>query len=356
MATITAESFCELEDEIKQEFYEDVQAAIKDINECAVILEDGADAKVIDRMFRALHTVKGNCNMVFLVEFVNASHRLEDLFARIRAGEIEYADTYGKFAVIVVNAIDEQLQSLIEQQVADGGVLSKIEKLIKTIEEANTETQLETTEKALIAVQDGHFNIDLVAVDQEHGRAFSFLDATDLEFFQFIIDQQVKVEPDHHFFVEVSESLALSLNQKLSQSIDEQQMRAAIAFVGLSRRLSSNPATIDVEQVFFASGLLSRMSGWGIAAEIALQMRENHDGSGIPQGLEGDAIKPAAQVLSLAVEFALVALENSQAGYKQSLFTAVKAINAQKNTRFKARLIERFNDVIKQEYLTQQKW
>ncbi|MCW9015540.1 MAG: hypothetical protein OQJ89_01105, partial [Kangiellaceae bacterium] len=71
---INSEAFDELEDEIKQEFYEDVVAAISDINECATTLESGADAQVIDRMFRSLHTVKGNCNMVFLEDFVEATH------------------------------------------------------------------------------------------------------------------------------------------------------------------------------------------------------------------------------------------------------------------------------------------
>ena len=45
----TLDSFIELDSEIKQEFYEDVYAAINDINECAGLLESGADTQVIDR-------------------------------------------------------------------------------------------------------------------------------------------------------------------------------------------------------------------------------------------------------------------------------------------------------------------
>ena len=174
---LTFEGFEELDDEIKQDFYEDVMASVKDINECQSILESGANSEVIDRMFRALHTVKGNCNMVFLTEFVNASHKLEDLFSEIRSGEIEYDDRYGQFAVIATNTIKNQLDSLINSRFADGDVLKQLEQTVEKIEQTEKNERLAVTEKAIIAIQDGHFNLELVAVDEERGTAFSFLDA-----------------------------------------------------------------------------------------------------------------------------------------------------------------------------------
>lgn len=358
MSQITCESFNELDDEIKQEFYEDVKAAIKDVNECATILEAGADAAVIDRMFRSLHTVKGNCNMVFLDVFVDVTHKLEDLFSDIRSGDIAYNDTFGKFAVTAINAIEIQIDSTVTNQFADSDILGRLEQIIDQIEHTSPEDRLEVAEKAIIAVQDGHYNLELVAVDEEHGKAFSFLDATDFEFFQFISDQKVKVAPEHHDFIEICETLALKLNEKLGQSIDEQQLKTAVMFAGFSQSLASDefPTKLKIEQVFFASGLLSRMPGWKIAADVCLQLLESFDGSGSPYGLKDSKIMPASQALALAVEFTLLVLKNKQKGYKQSLFTAVKLINAQKDTRFKGRLIERFNTVIKSEYLTNQMW
>ncbi|TQV76534.1 hypothetical protein FLL45_00800 [Aliikangiella marina] len=358
MNQISCEAFNELEDEVKQEFYEDVQSAIKDINECASTLETGADAAVIDRMFRALHTVKGNCKMVFLEEFVTSSHKLEDLFSGIRSGEIDYQDIYGKFAVTAVNAIDIQLKTLVETGSADADTLKKLEDIIDHIEVAPVEDRPHLAEKAIIAIQDGHFKLDLVALDEGHGRAFSFLDATDFEFFEFISDKKALIDPSHQAFIDICEPLAMKLNAKLGQSIDEQQLRTAVIFVAFSRALASDSLAtmLEVEQVFFVSGLLNRMAGWSTAAEIALQMIEKHDGTGAPLGIEGDKIMPAAQALGLATEFALIVLQSKTKGYKQSLFSAVKLINAQKDSRYKSRLIERFNDVIKSEYLTTQMW
>lgn len=358
MNQISCEAFNELEDEVKQEFYEDVQAAIKDINECASILEAGADAEVIDRMFRALHTVKGNCKMVFLEEFVTSAHKLEDLFSEIRSGDIDYQDIYGKFAVTAVNAIDTQLKALVETASADADILKKLEEIIDQIEVAPVEERVHLAEKAIIAIQDGHYKLDLVALDEGHGRAFSFLDATDFEFFEFVSDKKATVDPSHQDFIDICEPLVLKINSKLGHSIDEQQLRTAVIFIAFSRALSCNQTatTLEVEQVFFVSGLLSRMSGWATGSEVTLQMLEKHDGSGVPLGLAGDKIMPAAQALGLATEFALIVLQKKSLGYKQALFSAVKEINAQKGSRYKDRLIERFNDIIKSEYLTNQMW
>ncbi len=358
MSLIACSAFTELDDEIKQEFYEDVAAAIKDINECAVVLETGADSQVIERMFRSLHTVKGNCNMVFLEPFVNAAHKLEDLFSDIRSGDIEYSDIYGKFAVAVVNVFNSQLILLIDNQPVDDLFLVKIESLIDKIESTETEQRLSLTAKAIIAIQDGHYNPELVAVDEENGRAFSFPDATDLEFFEYIADKQTAIDPEYHQYVQICEALALKLNAMLKRSIEEQQVRAVVIFMGLSRRMvpCSEVIHFNIDQVFFASGLLSRMAGWTTAADVTLQLLESHDGNGMPYGLENEDIMPVAQAISLAFEFTSIVMANKKQGYKQALFTAVKSINAEKEIRYKSRLIERFNTLIKNEYLTGQMW
>jgi len=352
------DAFNQLDAEIKQEFYEDVMAAIKDINECASLLESGADTQVIDRMFRALHTVKGNCNMVFLTQFVDAIHTLEQLFSDIRSGDIEYDDVYAKFAVTAVNAIKIQLDSLYNTQTADSDVLINLATIIDTIENTD-ETQRQTvTEKAIIAIEDGHYNLDLVAIDEKHGHAFSFLDATDSEFFQFISDKQATADHSYDQFFCICLTLATKLNAMLASSIDEQQLKTAIIFIGLSKAIlaEDNSLDISIEQVFFSSGLLTRMAGWGTAAETVLQLKENHDGSGAPLGLKDEQILPAAQALALAFEFTSLVIFNVSQGYKNALFTAVKTINAKKDIRYKARLIERFNSIIKTDYLTTQMW
>ncbi|MGX5201263.1 Hpt domain-containing protein [Aliikangiella sp. IMCC44632] len=348
-------AFTELDDEIKQEFFEDVQAAIKDINECASSLESSADVQVIDRMFRALHTVKGNCKMVFLEPFVNVSHKLEDLFSDIRNGEIEYQAEFGRFAMHVVNQIEMQIISTLETAQPNLETLDSLERLIDSVETAEAAQRPKIAAKASIAIQDGHFNLDLVVLDQEHGRAFSFSDATDAEFFDFIVDKMINVDTQFALKFKVAEALAKKINAKLGRSIDEQQLVACLTFIALSLRVS-NSNNIQIEQIMLASGILNRMSGWGVAADVCMQVLEKHDGTGLPLALKDDEIMPAAQAVSLALVFADLVYNNFSSGYKQSLFNAVKQVNSLAHTHFKQRLIERFNNIIKTDYLTHQMW
>ncbi len=355
MKLINCGAFNELDAEIKQEFYDDVQAAIKDIYECSESLESHVDEAIIDRMFRALHTVKGNCKMVFLSELVHVSHKLEDLFSDIRSGKVLFEAVYARFSVVAINVIESQLIHVLENGTVDIQVLQQLEEVVDKIERASDDERKLITEKAMIAVQDEHFNIDIVAIDQVHGKAFSFLDATDMEFFQFIIDKQSLKDESFASTIKVGECLALKLNNKLSHAVDEQQIKAALIFILYSLKASSS-RQLELDHLFVASGLLSRMSGWSQAAEICMQLLEQYNGDGVPLGLRDEDIMPVAQALALAIEFAFLVSENKSQGYKQSLFLAVKKVNALSGSQFKPRLIERFNQIIKQDYLTQKMW
>lgn len=353
VADITCEEFSELEDEIKQEFYEDVVAAIADINACVSELEESVDESVIDRMFRAIHTVKGNCNMVFLTEFVNSAHQLEDLFSSVRSNVIAYNSVYGRFANQVVNQIQQQLKLIIEKGIADGDVLSNVKSLIDEVQSASDAERVDITEKAITAIIDGHFSIGMIVQDSEDGHAFSFMDATDIEFFEYISHRHQQ-NHNHHQFYEICSVLANKLNPMLAHAADEQQLHAAIIFLHLTQKVEPNGAAtkLNIQQSIIASGLLSRMSGWSAAAELCIQAMEFHDGSGVPRGLKGSDISPAAQVLSLSFDFAFQILAVPAQSYKQALFSAVKNINSKKDTRYKGKLIQRFNRLIKTEYLT----
>ena len=187
----------------------------------------------------------------------------------------------------------------------------------------------------------------------EDGHAFSFMDATDIEFFEYISHRH-QLNHNHHQFYEICSVLANKLNPMLAHAADEQQLHAAIIFLHLTQKVEPNGAATDlnIQQCIIASGLLSRMSGWSAAAELCIQAMEFHDGSGSPKGLKGSEIPPAAQVLSLSFDFAFQIQAVPGQSYKQALFAAVKNINSKKDSRYKEKLIQRFNGLIKTEYLT----
>ncbi len=352
MSASPYQEFLELDNEIKQEFFEDVAAAVADVNQCVSELQSSVSDDVIDRLFRAIHTIKGNCNMVFLHAFVNATHKLEDLFSLVRSNDIAYDDVYGRFAVAVANLVHAELTKLIESGEFDAETLSKLEQMIEQIQAADPSDKAATAEKAITAMDDGHFTLSLVMQDPEDGHAFSFMDATDIEFFEYM-SNRYQQNPQSRQFYQIFSELAYKLNAMLGHSADEQQLEAAMVFLLLSQKTNQQGQLdmLSLPQAIISNGILGRMAGWSIAAELCLQTLECHDGSGAPRALKADQIDPPAQVLSLAYDFAYFVMLSIDQGYKQSLFSAVKQINSLKDSRFKDRLIQRFNKLIKSEYL-----
>ncbi len=357
MTQITCEAFTELESDVKQEFYDDISSAVDDVILCAQELDQAIQSDVIDRMFRAIHTVKGNCNMVFLEHFVASIHQLEDFFSEIRTGNIHYHAVYGRFAEKIVVLIRTQIKHLIETTHADGEILDHCKSLISELLQADKDVRESLAKKAIAAIDAGHFSTSLIVQQGDSGHAFSFMDATDIEFFEFISSSRQQNDSCQDFYP-ICLEIAQKLNQMLTNSADPDQLKAAIIFLYLSRKnvSQSDFSELNVQQCIMASGILSRMAGWSNASELCIQAMESHDGSGLPNGLVATQILPAAQVVRLAFDFAYNIVKTSGVDYKQRLFSAVKSINAQKDSHYKDRLIQRFNQLIKTDYLTQQKF
>ena len=354
MAKITCDAFIDLDDEIQQEFYEDVVSAIDDINQCVNQLDDSVDESVIDHMFRSIHTVKGNCNMVLLGEFVEAIHRLEDLFSAVRAKKIEYDPVYGYFAIKVINLVQIELKHLIDHKFANGDVLDNIQSLLEQVEGAPSDSIAIMAAKAITAIEDEHYSIALVEDNSGGSGSFSFLESTDFEFLQYLSNRTQSTSEFHSLFFDIAFTLTTKLNQCLNNKADEQQLEVALIALHLSQRFEpeGQAHSLTLQQVIFAHGFLSRMAGWGIAAKLCLQSLENHDGLGLPLAISGSDIHPAAQALGLSCDFAYHVLSAESSEYKPSLFAAVKSINSEKNTRFKDKLVDRFTQIIKSEYLS----
>ncbi|MDQ7049033.1 MAG: Hpt domain-containing protein [Enterobacterales bacterium] len=357
MNQIACEAFTELESDVKQEFYEDISSAVDDVMLCAQELDQTVDSEVIDRMFRAIHTVKGNCNMVFLGQFVESMHQLEDFFSEIRSGNIDYHAVYGQFAEKIVVLIRVQLKQLIETTHADGEILDQCKHLITQLLQADNKERESLAKKAIAAIDAGHFSTSLIVQQGDSGHAFSFMDATDIEFFEFISSGRQQNDSCQDFYP-ICLAIAQKLNQMLTNQADPDQLKAAIIFLYLSRKnvSQSDFSELNVQQCIMASGILSRMAGWSNASELCIQAMECHDGSGLPNGLAASQILPAAQVVRLAFDFSYNIVKTNGIDYKQRLFSAVKSINAHKDSYYKDRLIQRFNQLIKTDYLTQQKF
>lgn len=348
--------FAELDAEVKQEFYADVKDCVADINECAAIVASEDTQVLVNRLFRSIHTIKGNCNMVFLPPFVEATHVIEELVQDVRNGKYPYHPAYGKLLITAINAIDELLGITMQNSTIDTDSLAKLERLMLMVKESDGESRVEQAMRGELAILDKHYSLDLVAVSQFEGEAFSIFDATDMEFFHYLSECQRAIDPLHKLRMKIQVNLLLSLNSRLHHPEEEEQILAALYTYEFFRIVEGSGVDRTRRRVFSAGSLLARVSGWSRASEIVFQTNEKWSGEGFPRGLQGNQIIEAAKALSLADEFASNALQHQTEGYKKSLFIAVKLINQKADIEYPQELINHFNQVIKQDFLTQKQW
>ena len=72
-----------------EEFVEEVEEIIEDLEEGILLLEEQPNKRsLIDRIFRAMHTIKGGAGMVMETELAEYAHHFENLLDKARNGEI----------------------------------------------------------------------------------------------------------------------------------------------------------------------------------------------------------------------------------------------------------------------------
>ena len=79
----------EVSDEILEFFQPEAEEHLQVVSDCLLSLEGNNNPEEINRLFRAIHTVKGSAAQVGLRRLGAIAHRVEDLIGRLRDGEIQ---------------------------------------------------------------------------------------------------------------------------------------------------------------------------------------------------------------------------------------------------------------------------
>jgi chemosensory pili system protein ChpA (sensor histidine kinase/response regulator) len=79
----------EVGDEILEFFQPEAEEHLQVVSDCLLSLEGNNNAEEVNRLFRAIHTVKGSAAQVGLRRLGGIAHRVEDLIGKLRDGEIE---------------------------------------------------------------------------------------------------------------------------------------------------------------------------------------------------------------------------------------------------------------------------
>lgn len=79
----------EVPDEILEFFQPEAEEHLQIVSDCLLSLEGNNNPEDINKLFRAIHTVKGSAAQVGLRRLGGIAHRVEDLIGKLRDGEIE---------------------------------------------------------------------------------------------------------------------------------------------------------------------------------------------------------------------------------------------------------------------------
>jgi chemosensory pili system protein ChpA (sensor histidine kinase/response regulator) len=79
----------EVGDEILEFFQPEAEEHLQVVSDCLISLEGNNNPEEINKLFRAIHTLKGSAAQVGLKRLGAIAHRVEDLIGRLRDGELE---------------------------------------------------------------------------------------------------------------------------------------------------------------------------------------------------------------------------------------------------------------------------
>jgi len=163
-----------------EEFVEEVEEIIEDLEEGVLLLEEQPKKRsLIDRIFRAMHTIKGGAGMVMEAELADYAHHFENLLDKARNGEIVCTPEMASLLLSSIDGfrsflskireggevnqvlIDQTLEQLREFEKSAGKTTSKLP-AEKTVEKTK-----ETDSKQTEEIKDDEIKLEQVAEEEQ---------------------------------------------------------------------------------------------------------------------------------------------------------------------------------------------
>lgn len=356
MPVFDCAAFHELDQGLIEDFRTTVNEAEEEIEACIATLNHGGREEDVHRLFRALHSLKGNCRMVSLDALVELLHDLEEIAGDLRLRYYVYFPKLGEFILEVVDSTRELVRQIIEQGDGDEDLRLYLIGLIKTVRDASNDNRQAACQAAINELQgDIRAAANVAKVLPEL--------PPDMILMKNMASQLDNLSIYRKGRSEQVMRLCEHMNRALDYPVDDQQLAAAVYFHDLGMALV--PASIVQKEgtlereglrqiqlhVHVGTQLLQRFGNWDEAATIILQHHERLDGNGYPNRLKGEQIHIGARMLAIADSFCAMTNERQDRSYRKTLFSAVREVNAEAGAQFDPVLVEAFNEVIRQHYL-----
>jgi chemosensory pili system protein ChpA (sensor histidine kinase/response regulator) len=144
----------EVPDEILEFFQPEAEEHLQVVSDCLISLEGNNNPEEVNRLFRAIHTVKGSAAQVGLKRLGAIAHRVEDLIGRLRDAEIEPS---AAVVDLCLASVDVLKKTLHRQWADESEMRTEVDSLLGRIaefappEEEEIEATLPVVEEAKAA-------------------------------------------------------------------------------------------------------------------------------------------------------------------------------------------------------------
>jgi chemosensory pili system protein ChpA (sensor histidine kinase/response regulator) len=136
----------EVPDEILEFFQPEAEEHLQVVSDCLISLEGNNNPEEINKLFRAIHTIKGSASQVGLKRLGGIAHRVEDLIGRLRDGEMEPSPAV---VDLCLESVDILKKTLHRQWADEADMRTSVDSLLGRIaefaplepEEGETSTQ-----------------------------------------------------------------------------------------------------------------------------------------------------------------------------------------------------------------------
>lgn len=320
------------------------------------------DRDVVANLFRAVHNIKGDASLCKIELGVAIAHPIETVLARFRSDEILFSDILAEAILLAIDRLELAAGGLASGKSLDALRLLPLVQGLEKLALA-TASEIDGCACDLIESVTG-FRPAALASPQPWSKVSSISSRSktqlveDLRFFRTLSNQFEARSPLFKGRTTRILRLALETNLAAGKEINPVQLEAAVymhdvgmMFLPESVWLKIERMTSDEKQILrahpdYASGILSRMDGWGEAAEMVAQHHEMPDGAGYPGALKSARICDGAKVLAIVDAFEAVMLKHIHRGKNRSVLRAIAEINAC-DKQFAPEWIEPFNRVIR---------
>lgn len=368
------------------DFFEDFREAYENCETILIDLEHKPDNQdLLNGLFRVVHTIKGNLGFIGLFSLIPLLQSLEDVLDDIRKGHMAYDSALCDVILQsldrtkgIVNAKIENQQGPLSPQkigyisahltqltsISDGARAICIKHILLGLDPSS---RFEDLPQELSATAEPAAAAAPVAVAEDPllvwRRMLQLYGIPQDEETMFFVGLVHSIESrSEHWQGRTARQLflCLEMNRQAGNKVDKDQLAIAVMLHDLgmaflprtvfNEQMQADPSQLSLwkRHAEHCASLLASSPRWQEAAAIIWQHHEHVDGSGFPDGLEGDDIADGAKILRIADEFdARPQAHDDPTVARRHMMKAVLDINNQSGKVFDAFWVDIFNQVVR---------